>query len=145
MITEDVAWLLVEACRHLQRPVRGLKICELRNQVSGWEMQISIKRIMQWLGATHTSIDLNGRDRALRLDLSQPLPADLLGRFDLVTNAGTTEHIVTGDDFRDQWQVFKSIHMIWQNQSQYSYMCCHLRMDTIADAGMSIHINSSRN
>jgi hypothetical protein len=110
MITDDAAWLLVEACRHLQKPMRGLKVCELGNQVSGWKFHVSVKKIMQWLGAEHTSIDLNGLDGSLKLDLSQPLPKSLLGQFDLVTNAGTTEHVVTSNDFCDQWQVFKSIH-----------------------------------
>jgi hypothetical protein len=113
MITDDVAWLLVEACRHLQKPMRGLKVCELGNQVSGWKLRVSVKQIMQWLGAEHTSIDLNGLDGALKLDLSKPLPNFLLGRFDLVTNAGTTEHVVVENDkidFSDQWQAFLSIH-----------------------------------
>jgi hypothetical protein len=110
MITDDVAWLLVEACRHLQRPMRGLRVCELGNQESGWKLRVPVKHIMQWLGADHTSIDLNGRDGSLKLDLSKPLPDFLLGRFDLVTNAGTTEHVVTANDYSDQWQAFCSIH-----------------------------------
>ena len=53
---------------------------------------------------------MNGLDGALKFDLSKPLPDSMLGYFDLVTNAGTTEHVVTANDFTDQWQAFKSIH-----------------------------------
>lgn len=110
MITDDAAWLLVEACRHLRRPMKGMRVCELGNQESGWRLRVPVKMILQWLGADHTSIDMNGRDGALIYDLSQPLPEHLLGSFDLVTNAGTTEHVVTSRELADQYQAFKSIH-----------------------------------
>jgi hypothetical protein len=110
MITEDAAWLMIEACRLLNLPTRGLMVCELGNQHTGWKLDVPVKKIMEWLGAQHTSIDLNGLDGAWRQDLSQPLPLPLLGQFDLVTNAGTTEHVCTTNDFCDQWQAFKSIH-----------------------------------
>lgn len=41
-------------------------------------------------GCEYTSIDWNGKDGALKLDLRKPLN---LGQFDLVTNFGTTEHV----------------------------------------------------
>lgn len=41
-------------------------------------------------GFRHVSVDLNGKDGALRKDLQKPLN---LGRFDMVTNFGTTEHV----------------------------------------------------
>ena len=41
-------------------------------------------------GCEYTSVDWNGRDGALKLDLQKPLN---LGTFDLVTNFGTTEHV----------------------------------------------------
>lgn len=110
MITDDVAWLLVEACRYLGKPTRALRMCELGNQESGWKLRVPVKAIMEWLGVKHTSIDMNGLDGALKLDLSLELPRELLGQFDIVTNAGTTEHVVTSREFRDQYQAFKSIH-----------------------------------
>ena len=42
------------------------------------------------IGIRHTSVDWNGLHGALPLDLRQPLN---LGRFDMVTNIGTTEHV----------------------------------------------------
>ena len=43
------------------------------------------------MGFSHTSIDLNGLDGALKLDLQKPL--DLGQQFDVVTNFGTSEHV----------------------------------------------------
>lgn len=129
VITDDTAWLLVEACRLLDKPMKGLTICELGNQHPGWAVRISaisgenvgpngsdlvavvpIKFLMEWLGASHTSIDQNGQDGSVALDLSKPLPSHWHGQYDLVTNYGTTEHVFTSGDLRDQWQAFKSIH-----------------------------------
>jgi len=42
------------------------------------------------IGLKHVSVDLNGEDGALALDLMHPLG---LGRFDIVTNFGTSEHV----------------------------------------------------
>ena len=47
----------------------------------------------QWfteLGFRHVSVDINGQDGALPLDLTQPIN---LGTFDMVTNIGTSEHV----------------------------------------------------
>lgn len=52
-------------------------------------------------GIEYTSIDLNGLDGALMLDLAKPI--DLPSR-DIVSNIGTSEHIM------DQSSVFKNIH-----------------------------------
>ncbi|RWH78079.1 class I SAM-dependent methyltransferase [Mesorhizobium sp.] len=41
-------------------------------------------------GFEHVSVDLNGKDGTLERDLQVPLS---LGRFDIVTNFGTTEHV----------------------------------------------------
>ena len=50
----------------------------------------SYKRHFEALGIRHVSVDWNGRDGALKLDLRQPLD---LGTFDMVTNIGTSEHV----------------------------------------------------
>lgn len=49
----------------------------------------------------YTSVDWNGRDGALKLDLTKPIN---LGEFDLVTNFGTTEHV------HDQEACWKNVH-----------------------------------
>lgn len=54
------------------------------------------------LNIEYTSIDLNGMDGALALDLNEPIN-HLMPR-DLVSNIGTTEHVL------NQKQVFENIH-----------------------------------
>lgn len=41
----------------------------------------------------HVSIDLNGEGGALPYDLNEMLPVDLKGKFGIVTNFGTLEHV----------------------------------------------------
>jgi hypothetical protein len=69
--------------------------CELGNQ---WTYEYGkpvhpAKQSYQAQGVQHTSIDINGRDGALKLNLENPIPSKLKGVFDVVTNYGTTEHI----------------------------------------------------
>ena len=52
-------------------------------------------------GCEYTSIDWNGKDGALPLDLQEPIE---LGPFDLVTNFGTTEHV------EDQKACWENVH-----------------------------------
>lgn len=80
----------------------GLKWCELGNQRFGTE---SAKDIYLDHGvAQHISIDLNGKDGAIPLNLDDPVPFVFLGQFDVVTNYGTIEHV------NQQYQVFKNTH-----------------------------------
>ena len=57
------------------------------------------------LGFRHVSVDLNGQNGALPLDLRQPLN---LGTFDMVTNIGTSEH-VSEDDWAGQVECWRNI------------------------------------
>jgi len=59
------------------------------------------KALFEFEGWEHVSVDLNGLYGSLKLDLTQPLD---LGRFDVVTNFGTTEHVP------DQLAVWHNIH-----------------------------------
>jgi hypothetical protein len=87
----------------------GLRICELGNQwlfldpVDGVKWQSSAKPYFVDRGVTHTSIDLNGSDGALPINLSMPITQDL-GEFDVVTNFGTAEHVP------NYWQCLRNIH-----------------------------------
>lgn len=80
----------------------GLEWCELGNQRT-WERKPA-KEIYISLGVNHTSLDLNGEDGALRVDLDVPVPSELLNRFDVITNYGTLEHV------NNQFQAFKNVH-----------------------------------
>ena len=56
----------------------------------------------------HTSVDLNGMNGALVLDLTQPEQfTQFLGQFDVVTNSGTTEHV---EPLEKQYESFLIIH-----------------------------------
>ena len=49
---------------------------------------------LEWFGAAEClTIDSNGKDRCLQHDLNLPLPASYYGRYDVVLNAGTSEHV----------------------------------------------------
>jgi hypothetical protein len=56
-------------------------------------------------GVKHTSFDLNGKDGSIPVDLSKPIGKQYHNKFDIVTNAGTSEHITNG-----QIEVFRNIH-----------------------------------
>ena len=59
-------------------------------------------------GIAHTSFDINGQHGAFRVDLSEPIrDPDWLGAFDIVTNAGTSEHI---EPFTTQYECFMNVH-----------------------------------
>ncbi len=65
-----------------------------------WGKRTPYKQYFHDNGILHVSVDLNGRDGALPLDLRKPLD---LGEFDVVTNFGTTEHV------SDQEPVWRNI------------------------------------
>ncbi|CAJ1332509.1 unnamed protein product [Effrenium voratum] len=82
------------------------------------------KKIFERLGFIHTSLDINGRDGAVEVDLSRPLNTSLrvLGMCDVVTNFGTTEHVGESDyveadvDLLDIWssqyEAFRNLHRL---------------------------------
>ena len=86
----------------LFRPLVGTSMLELGNKRKG---DIVYKEFFQSIGYRHVSVDLNGMDGALRLDLSEPLD---LGTFDMVSNLGTSEH-VSESNYRGQVQCWRNI------------------------------------
>jgi len=66
------------------------------------------KDYFESLGIRHVSIDWNGENGALKLDLRTPIKPQV-GTFDMVTNIGTTEHV------SNQTAVWENIHN-----------CCHV-------------------
>jgi hypothetical protein len=56
----------------------------------------------------HTSVDLNGLDGAIKVDLSKPIEiAGWNEYFDIVTNSGTSEHV---SPKKAQYECFMNIH-----------------------------------
>lgn len=58
-----------------------------------------------WLGLSYASIDIDGSPGSIPLDLNyDEVPAEFIGKYDVVTNFGTTEHVA------NQLQSFKIVH-----------------------------------
>jgi hypothetical protein len=98
--------------------LQGKSMLELGNQIimnGFWGKTFSPrieaktgKEYYSRLGAAHTSFDMNGRDGAERVDLSQPIESpERLSTFDFVTNLGTTEHV---EPYEAQYTCFHTIH-----------------------------------
>lgn len=106
----------------------GLKMCELGNQTirqSGMEYSKANhmpscetgKKLFTSIGFQHTSIDINGKDRALPIDLTKPIrDRELLSNFDIITNSGTTEHVP------DQFECFKNLHNMCKEHGLFIHM-----------------------
>jgi hypothetical protein len=62
------------------------------------------KKYFESKNIEHVSIDWNGLDGSLKIDLTKPFPKNLVDMFDLVTNMGTTEHVL------NQYETFKNMH-----------------------------------
>lgn len=87
----------------------GCDMLELGNQYFTSEMsaQMGEKVVKKWMtgnGVNHVSLDLNGRDGALDVDVSDPLPDSLLDCFDIVTDFGVFPLLEPKTpDARRQW------------------------------------------
>lgn len=89
----------------------GLKILEMgaiehktpepRMPARQWYLERGAKKV--------ATIDLNGQNGAIAHDLDLPIPDELAGKFDLVTNYGTGEHV------NDQHMFFKNCHDACKN------------------------------
>lgn len=73
----------------------GCSILELGNQIMNLEdtQGVSAKRFYSEMGFAHTSIDQNGKDEALNLNLSSEIKDKRIDTYDLITDMGTTEHV----------------------------------------------------
>ncbi len=90
--------------------VRGLRMLELGDQVvddAGIPEETG-KAYFTNRGFHHVSVDLNGLHGAVVRDLSRPEQfRDWRGSWDIVTNAGTAEHV---EPFDSQYECFSIIH-----------------------------------
>lgn len=80
-------------------PLTGISsMLELGNKRGTGGKADTYKAYFEKRGLRHVSVDWNGHDGALALDLRKPLN---LGTFDMVTNIGTSEHV---DDQAPVWR-----------------------------------------
>lgn len=101
-----------DVCRDERIVLSGLKMAELGNQLVRGEIlqrphrdDIAAKLIFEAMGVIHTSFDVNGKNGALKMDLSQPITEQHRNAYDMVTNFGTSEHVE-----RSQYWVWRNIH-----------------------------------
>lgn len=98
--------------RDYSHDVTGLRILEYGNQhiwVHAKEFLVTEHGVardwyMERGAKEYVSIDLNGQNGAISLDLTESIPSYLRGRFDVVTNIGAIEHFDTSP--MRQWQAF---------------------------------------
>jgi hypothetical protein len=108
--------LLDEVMEKTNKTLSNSAVCDLGNQ-RAWptlDLNIPVTRkgyvLKDYYKAlkgvsSHVSIDLNGKDGALPLDLTEHIDVDQIGGpFTLVTNFGTSEHVP------GQYWCFKNIH-----------------------------------
>jgi len=88
--------------RKLLSPLVGSSMLELGNKINH---KMVYKNVFESLGFRHVSVDMNGLNGALPLDLRFPLN---LGTFDMVTNIGTSEH-VSENDYAGQIMCWRNI------------------------------------
>ena len=69
----------------------------------------SSKKYFDKIGISHTSIDIDGNDLALKLDLTQELGKAFGSRYDLITDFGTAEH-VKEEGSNSQYICWKNMH-----------------------------------
>ena len=90
--------------------IRGKRMLELGNQeiMENSIPQKTGKEYFMDRGVEHISVDLNGLDGALPLDLAKPGQfAEWHDHFDIITNSGTTEHV---EPKSAQYECFSVIH-----------------------------------
>jgi len=83
--------------------LENLNMCELGNQliVDGHKGFKVSKDYFESLGVNHTSVDWNGKNGSLPLDLNKSID---IGEFDVVTNVGVAEHV------KNHKQCFENIY-----------------------------------
>jgi len=81
---------------------QGIKWCELGNQITHNNKIAKDEYLKK--GVQHISIDINGKDGSLPINLDSPIPFVFANQFDVITNYGTIEHV------NNQYQVFKNVH-----------------------------------
>lgn len=93
-IAVDIGWYVPWTAGVLGKSMHGLSVCEFGNQRLRNTMGCykTYKKYLKAQGVIHTSIDINGKDGAISLDLSKPI-CGMSNRFDIVTNIGVAEHV----------------------------------------------------
>jgi SAM-dependent methyltransferase len=109
-IRTDYLEYALDCIRSSVGELSGKKMLELGDQmfVKGEPYEKSGKEYFENRGVLHTSVDLNGRHGALKIDLSKPIEVPhWKNHFDIVTNFGTLEHV---EPKKAQYECFRNVH-----------------------------------
>jgi len=101
--------------------LNGLRLLEMGNQAirrnakASYNIESGISKVyFLGLGCNHHSIDWNGLDGAIPLDLTLPVPIpNFMKYFDIVTDFGDMEHVRGFEDWMEgtgHWNAWKNIH-----------------------------------
>lgn len=103
-------WMLELGNQRLKRSVlEGLKI----------EDPVA-KHYFRSVGFNHVSIDLNGEYDSIPINLGEKITkTDLIDKFHVITNSGTTEHV---DPHTCQYEAFLNIHICGKKGSLFFHM-----------------------
>ncbi|WP_449258400.1 hypothetical protein [Chlorobium limicola] len=84
----------------------GISMCELGNQkIKFLKRRMPARKYYRQIGVKeHVSLDLNGINSAVAVNLDNPVPDSLLNRFNMVSDFGTIEHV------NNQYPAFKTMH-----------------------------------
>ena len=67
------------------------------------------KSVFKKMGFDHTSFDMNGKDKSIKIDLSKKINIKKYKKaFDIITNSGTSEHI---EPLSSQYECFLNMHL----------------------------------
>jgi len=104
MILKELVDLIEKAKLIIGIDYDKIRMCELGDQRMKWNSFGTGKRYFQDKKILeHISLDINGKNGALRIDLTKPI-TQWKSYFDMVTDFGTIEHV------SDQYGVFKNVH-----------------------------------
>ena len=117
--------LLYNTLAKLNLNLKGLRMCELGNQLlrdhKGIEIIGVAKDYFIKLGVDHVSIDVNGKDGSLPIDLCKEITDNsLINTFDIVTNYGTGEHV------DNQYMLFKNMHNLCKRGGIFIIIAPHI-------------------
>lgn len=107
MILQEIADLMDIGVKSMGKEYKDIRICELGDQRMKWNQYKTGKRYYTELKKVieHISIDINGKNGALPLDLNV-LRTEWKSYFDICSNYGMTEHI------QNQYMAFYNLHSL---------------------------------
>jgi len=107
---EDFEFLKENISQEIGKDYKHIKMLELGNQHLHKDIEPKYETSKQYfeaIGVSHVSIDINGKDGAIPINLNELIEDNnFVNQFDIVTNFGTTEHV------KNQYMCWKNVHRL---------------------------------